>query len=245
MVGGLAATHHRTLEACMQLEKTETTNSLDATLDMVVNDVSEPSPIADRGAEEPVAPVADTVSYEQNTSRGGRPRKPDHLLKTKRRERKQSAKREPLHGIENAPQGVSDEPARVESKKELSDDDKKQAAIEASANVAVFFVNGSGEFLAGNEGTMTEREIAQAQVGFEKYFTIKGIDSVPPWIILAGALTPYYMRVLSKQPARNKIVEIFSDTKYLVKKLFGKLRNARSNRRNDAKREDNDSETAN
>lgn len=121
----------------------------------------------------------------------------------------------------------------------------EQAAIDPAAEVAVMIVNVSGQMLAGAEGRMTQDEALLAKGGFVAYFKARGVSNVPPWVVLAGALTPYYMRVFNEKPARSKIKTLTEKAYFGFSRMFGRVKDgARFNSRDNNERKNNASETA-
>lgn len=119
---------------------------------------------------------------------------------------------------------------------------QQDAGIEPAAEVAVALVGMSGIALGGEQAIMQEQEKLLAKSGFVAYFKAKGIDNIPPWVILAGGLAPYYMRVLTATPAKSVVVRA-SEKMYIgIRNLFSrKSKNARSNSRDDTQRENDTS----
>lgn len=109
--------------------------------------------------------------------------------------------------------------------------DNSTAGIEPCAEIAVAMVNMSGMFLGGEQAVMHKNEMILAKNGFVAYFTAKGIDNVPAWVVLAGALTPYYLRVLTTTPAKTNVSNFGGRLILRVKEMFKGKKYARSNSR--------------
>jgi hypothetical protein len=116
------------------------------------------------------------------------------------------------------------------------------AAIDPAAEVAVMMVNASGMMLGGADAAMRHEEVILAKQGFVSYFKAKGVDSIPPWVVLAGALCPYYLRVITATPAKPKITSIFSKLGAYLKGFFAGRKGSKSayfNSRADYERQNN------
>ncbi|MFN7610103.1 MAG: hypothetical protein ACK5QX_04075 [bacterium] len=200
------------------------TKDVDSVVEAVFEDLPEPSPVADVPHEydspAPEAPAADAPKKR------GRPRK------------------EPLAG------GAIPKTARPKIEgvkaKTLDTTPAPSPGVEPAANVATAMIAMSGIALGGQEAAMTQQEAVLVNNTFIHYFTIKGIDSVPAWVILAGGLAPYYMRVLATPPARSKVSVLFGAFGRGVKNIYlrivkGKKNDARVDSRANDDRQDNPS----
>lgn len=102
----------------------------------------------------------------------------------------------------------------------------------ATAEFCVTLIEQSGVALAGNDAKMHELE-RQAHVGvWDKYLLKAGIKDIPPGVALVLVTGQYYARVFSTEQARPKALRV--KTWFATK--FMRLKNARSNRRNDSQR---------
>jgi hypothetical protein len=115
------------------------------------------------------------------------------------------------------------------------------AGIEPCAELCVMMVNASGMALGGEAAAMQGQEIMLAKNGFVAYFKAKGIHNVPAWVVLAGALSPYYLRVLTTTPAKTTVSTLIGRGVFRVKEIWKAKKNARSNRRNNNERQNNTS----
>jgi len=179
--------------------------------DVVSATVKDAPPASETIPEQDIAPQPEPQEKPKKRGRG-RPRKTDNV-QTKPT---LAPAREPLAGVAQAPS-------------------KQDASIKACAEMSVMMVNTTGLVLAGGEdGMMTQDEKTLATGGFEAYFHAKGVDNIPAWVILAGSLTPYYMRVMMTPSAKTKVatgvVRVWMGIKNLFKR--GK-KNARPNSGND------------
>lgn len=112
------------------------------------------------------------------------------------------------------------------------------AGIEPAAQMCVLAVQASGMMLGGEEAAMRENEIILAKSGFVGYFQAKGVENVPAWVVLAGGLAPYYIRILTTTPARSTVPSLFRKGWFGIKEFWRKKRDARVNRRYDGQRQD-------
>lgn len=214
-----------------------TESDAEKTLDNVLNDVAAdvvpPSPVADIGgassfsgrAGDDVPPISVSVPPEKG-KRGRKPKPRDehgNIIK----DGEEVKPRPKLVGVTaGAGQTVNHD----------------TAAIDPAAEVAVMLVNTSGMMLGGEAGAMKEQEALLAKQGFVAYFKAKGVNNVPPWVILAGALSPYYLRVITTTPAKPKISSFFGKLGAYIKGFFKGRKNARSYSGDDIKRENDTSE---
>lgn len=210
------------------------TLNLQDVLNTVVSEVAPPSPVADMPAAPSQQPQAASSAPPSPAAPGkrGRPALTPEQKAQRKAERangafvKKETDRPTLNGIPH----ITPSPLAG------------QEGIEPCAQIATSMVAFSGMALGGEAAVMMANEQILIKDGFVAYFKAKGINNVPAWVVLAGALAPYYMRVFTTTPAKTKAALFVEKATFGVKHLFGKMRNARANRRNDTKRENNGSE---
>lgn len=121
------------------------------------------------------------------------------------------------------------------------------AAIEPCAEILVMMTNASGMMLAqGEAGAMSRDEAILAKHGYVAYLKAKGVENVPAWVILAGSLCPYYLRIITTTPAKTTVATGMRRAWFGIKEFFinrKAKKNAYSNSGDDIKRENNSSET--
>lgn len=200
--------------------------NLDDVLEKTVGDVVPPSPVADM----PQASVASAGAAVGNA--GLQPEAPAPAAQAKKRGR--PPKEKPLEGmqrpiIKGAP--IAQNPVNIDT-----------AGIEPCAELGVMLVNASGMALGGELAAMQQVEAKLAKDGFVSYFKAKGVHNVPAWVVLAGSLAPYYMRVLTQTPAKTTVSTIFGRISLRAKEIWKAKKNARFNSGNNVKRENDLSE---
>ncbi len=219
--------------------------SVDAILNEVVSDVVLPSAVADMPQEN----IAGAAGGEGVTGRSpessaapamfsGLPKNENINIKPETRGRKKKPRDANGKIIQDEPKV---KPAVEGLGKTVN---HEQAAIDPAAEVAVMMVNVSGMMLAGEEGRMKQEEAMLAKGGFVAYFKAKGVSNVPPWVVLAGALAPYYMRVFNEKPARSKIKTLAEKAYFGFSRLFGRVKDARFNSRDNNVRQNDTGEKA-
>jgi hypothetical protein len=114
-----------------------------------------------------------------------------------------------------------------------------EAGTEAAAQTALMLINLSGMALGGEDAAMRPEEAKIAQDGLVYYFKRKGVHDVPVWVVMAGALMPYYMRVITTTPAKNKVAYGLRAVWGGCKRVFKRVTDARFNRGDDNERKDN------
>lgn len=118
-------------------------------------------------------------------------------------------------------------------------------AIEPCAQILTMMTNASGMVLAqGEVGAMTPEEQMLVKGGYVAYLKAKGVTNVPAWVILAGSLSPYYLRIITTTPAKTTVASGLRKAWFGIKEFFikRKNKNAHANSRPDVKRENNPSE---
>ncbi|MDX1939676.1 MAG: hypothetical protein SFU99_03945 [Saprospiraceae bacterium] len=203
-------------------------SNIDDVVNEVVSDVAEPSPVMENetlseGRTES-EPAVVSMPRQENAVKGKRGRKPlprDASGKIVR----DPSQRPKLEGLKQS--ATQSQAAPLDP------------GIEPAAEVATMLINTSGMMLAGEEGAMLPQEQMLAKSGFVAYFKAKGIDNVPPWVLLTGALTPYYMRLLTQTPAKSTVATACRRAWFGIKEFFIKRKNARSNHRHNHERENN------
>lgn len=206
-------------------EENKTLDNLESVINDVVSDVAEPSPVADMPIAEAAAggsavSTQAAISVEPEKKKRGRPRK---------------------DGSQSPPKTEQPRPKIIGVQAPIS---PEQAAIEPCAEICVMMVNSSGMLLGGEAGAMNQNEALLAKSGFVAYFKAKGVQNVPPWVVLAGALAPYYLRVITTTPAKTTVASGTRRIWFGLKEWFKGRKNARSNRGNDTKRENDTSAAA-
>lgn len=203
-------------------------SSLDHVIGEVVSDVAPPSPVADMNneaaAKAEIAAASTTPTASGVVKRGrGRPRKDGGVSASSPNQSGATRPRPEIKGI-----------------KPSYDVDP---GIEPCADLCTMMVNTSGMVLGGEKAVMLPIEREMCKSGFVAYFKAKGIDNVPPWVLLLGAVSPYYLRIMADTPAKTKIIGVVANLWYGAKNFFSRKRkNARFNSGNDTKRENNTSE---
>lgn len=202
-------------------------SELTETLEDVVTDVSGPSAVADqpaqlRGHDSPIEQGEGVVHGTPPKRRPGRPRKNESAGSTAKKSRPK------IDGI-NQQEEINASTATFPQ----GDD----AGIEPCAQICTMMVQASGMILGGEEAKMREEEILLTKNGFVGYFRAKGIQNIPPSMMLLGALSPYYLRIIATTPASSKLTGFFGRAWFGIKEFFRKRKNARSNSWNNSKRE--------
>lgn len=206
-----------------------TEKTLDNVLDSVVSDVSPPSPVADlpqtivSSAVPPSTIGGAGGTAPETPKKRGRPRK--NPVDEKPQVKPETIERPKIAGV-----SPPVNPA--------------QATIEPCAELCVMIVNTSGMILGGEHAAMNENERLLAKHGFVGYFQAKGINNPPPWVLLLGALSPYYLRVVTQTPAKSKISTGIGRFWTGIKAYFKGYKDARTHSRNDIIRENDVSEKA-
>lgn len=191
-------------------------SELDEILSDVIKDTHAPSPVADMQQPEPVVGQPQAQTPKQ---RGRRPLPRDangNIIRD----------------------GAKPQPQIIGVQAPI---DPANAAIEPCAELAVMLVNTSGMMLGGENGAMQQNEALLAKSGFVSYFKAKGVENVPAWVVLAGALAPYYLRVITTTPAKSKISSFFERTYLNIRDFIVRKKNARFNRRDNNVGKDNTS----
>jgi hypothetical protein len=219
--------------------------SVDAILDEVVSDVTLPSAVADM-PQENIAGVAGSNgvtgrSPELPATPAMFSQLPNNNINVKPETRGRKKKPRDANGKIIQDGEAKPKPAVEGLGKTVH---HETAAIDPAAEVAVMMVNVSGQMLAGAEGKMTQDEAMLAKGGFVAYFKAKGVSNVPPWVVLAGALAPYYMRVFNEKPARSKIKTLAEKAYFGFSRIFGRVKDARFNSRDNNVRQNDTSEKA-
>ena len=118
-------------------------------------------------------------------------------------------------------------------------------AIAPCAEILTMLTNASGMVLAqGDAGAMTKDEQMLVRGGYVAYLRAKGVTNVPPWVILAGALSPYYLRIITTTPAKTTVASGLRKAWFGVKEFFISRKNkyAHDDNRDNVKRKINASE---
>lgn len=208
----------------------EDAKALNELLDEVVTEVSSPSvniesspaitgSTGQGGDNPPLTPLGsqpDNATVQAKRGRG-RPKKTENIQKPK------------LNGIEQN--------RTTEQFSTIPPVNTDIAGIEPCAQVCVSMIGMSGMMLGGEQAAMTQAEQALAKDGFVAYFKAKGIHNVPAWVLVLGAVSPYYTRIIATTPAKHTVSTLFGRMSFGIKEFFRKRKNARSNRRNDIQRE--------
>jgi hypothetical protein len=208
------------------------TQDVDSVVNAVFQDLPQPSPVADMPQEDDdnTPPPVDVAPAADAPKKRGRPRK------------------NPLIGGE-IPKTARPKLDGVKEKI-LDTTSPAQATapeIDAAAHTATMLVAMSGLALGGQDAAMTQNESVYIFGGMSAYFKAKGINDVPAWVILAGALVPYYSRVLSTPPAKSKVITIFGAVGRGIKNLWKRARGKNDTRaysRYNDERENNPSQTS-
>lgn len=215
---------------------------IDDVLNTVTGDVPEPSPIADRSPEAPIAPEAKTdpapMGASETGKRGrGRPKLTPEEKAAKKAQRAYEKNDGRKNDFISKPQinGVHTGaiPPNPVSGAE---------GIEPAAMVAVSMINFSGMALGGKDAAMLPEEALLAKDGFVTYFKAKGLKDIPPSMMLLGAIAPYYLRIFTSTPAKGKLSLLMDKGIFGIKHLFKRVKNARADRRDNNERQDNSSE---
>lgn len=213
-----------------QTPQTSAPASLDEIIRDVANDTVAPSDtVSDSTSRMEPDSVAPSPSNSPTSApdgvKRGRGRPP---LTEEEKAAKKNKKRPKIDGVK---------PSAAEFENEKA----KQANIESCAEVATQLVSMSGMMLGGEAAKMQQNEYIASRHGFIAYFHEKGIDNIPSWVILAGALTPYYLRILATTPAKHTVGGLLKKIGGGIKNIFSKRKNARFNSGNDSKRENDTS----
>lgn len=220
------------------IEENETASksSIDDVVADVIADVSPPSPIADmpeavNGNADRTAPLTASPMPESVTVAPAAPKR------GRGRPRKEG-------GLHNANPSAATSRPKIDGVKSTVSPaiNPDTAAIEPCAEMCVMMVNTSGMMLGGELAAMTKEEIALSKSGFVSYFRAKGVNNVPPWVVLAGSLTPYYLRILTTTPAKTTVSTVVGRAWFAIKEKWKARKNARSYSRHNPKRE-NDTRT--
>lgn len=211
--------------------------SLSDILNAVVADVSQPSPIADMPQQSSPQPAAPTIKPQQPANGSGKRGRPA-LTPEEKAIRKQARANGSFVKAETAKPTLNGIPHITPSPM------AGQEGIEPCAQIATSMVAFSGMAMGGELAAMRPEEMLLVKDGFVSYFRAKGVNNVPPWVILCGAMAPYYMRVFTQTPAKGKAALFMQKAGFGIKHIFGKLRNARSNRRDNNERKNDGSEKA-
>lgn len=211
----------------------KTENNLDSILENSANDIP---PIVEinsinmntlASADRTEADVLSGSAVFPDKKKRGRPKKPDLNNPVK----SATTPRPILSGIQN-----NINPA-------INSND---AAIEPCAEILVMMTNASGMVLAQSDaGAMTKDEAMLAKSGYVAYLKTKGVDNVPAWVILAGSLCPYYLRIITTTPAKTTVASGLRKGWFGIKEFFisrKNKKNAQFNSRDDFKRENNTGE---
>lgn len=203
--------------------------SLESVLQKSANDV--PPAVSETAALPNAAPSADrtegaaTVSSDATVKRGrGRPKKEGSNTPPPG----STSPRPKLHGTNphSNPQAINED-----------------AAILPCAEILTMMTNASGMVLAqGEEGAMTQEEQMLVRMGYVGYLKAKGVQNVPPWVILAGSLSPYYLRIITTTKAKTTVASGLRKAWFGIKEFFIRKKDAHANRRNNPKRKDDNSE---
>lgn len=203
----------------------EKTTNIDSLINDVVSDVAPPSPIADMdvGISDGKPEVSTSIPASNST---------EAPAKKKRGRPAGTTVRPKIEGVQNHQSTVTP-PVDINN-----------AGIEPCAELCVMLVNTSGMAMGGEAAAMRNEEIMLAKNGFVAYFKQKGVENVPAWVVLTGALAPYYLRVITTTPAKTTVSNFMGRAVLRIKEIWKGRKDARINRRNDIKRKDDSGEAS-
>lgn len=133
--------------------------------------------------------------------------------------------------------GGTEKPQAAPQMQHMAGDAKRRLI----AKVLVSHTENVGVAIAGQTGKMATDEKMELIGATDEYLMLKNLDDVPPSLVLLGAFGMYFGRVLQAED-ENKIpvyAKIAFWVKYKIMGLFKGKGNARTDSRDDRKRENN------